>query len=92
LARAPWSVIARLSELGIKNSITPTGDNDTVARAATRRLGRASHIADMMPADKADAILELRWKGNIVAMVGRWRQRLARANFTPAPKPLAVAR
>ncbi len=47
-----------------------TGDNETVARAVRRRLGLTSHIADMLPADKAEAIRDLRRKGRVVAMVG----------------------
>ena len=64
------SVIARLAELGVKESIMLTGDNETVATAVRRRLGLTSHIADMLPADKAEAIRELKRKGRIVAMVG----------------------
>ncbi len=63
-------VIARLAELGIKETIMLTGDNDRVARAVRRKLGLTSHIADMLPADKAEAIRELRRKGKVVAMVG----------------------
>jgi Cu2+-exporting ATPase len=63
-------VIARLHELGIKNTIMLTGDNATVARAVGGRLGLTRQVADMMPADKADVILELRRQGNVVAMVG----------------------
>jgi Cu2+-exporting ATPase len=64
------AVIARLHELGIKNTIMLTGDNATVARAVGGRLGLTRQVADMMPADKADVILELRRQGNVVAMVG----------------------
>jgi heavy metal translocating P-type ATPase len=64
------SVIARLAELGVKESIMLTGDNETVARAVRRRLGLTSHFAEMLPADKVEAIRELRRKGRVVAMVG----------------------
>ena len=64
------AVIARLAELGVKETIMLTGDNDTVARAVRRRLGLTSHIADMLPAEKAEAIRELKRKGKVVAMVG----------------------
>jgi len=66
---SPW-VIARLAELGVKETIMLTGDNETVARAVGRRVGLTSHIADMLPADKAEAVRELRRKGRVVAMVG----------------------
>ena len=71
------SVIARLAELGMKESIMLTGDNETVARAVRRRLGLTSHIADMLPADKAEAIRDLKRRGKVVAMVGE-ASRLAR--------------
>jgi len=64
------SVIARLAELGMKDSIMLTGDNETVARAVRRALGLTNHFAEMLPADKAEAIRELRRKGRVVAMVG----------------------
>ena len=64
------SVIARLAELGVKETIMLTGDNETVAHAVRRRLGLTSHFADMLPVDKVEAIRELKRKGRIVAMVG----------------------
>ena len=64
------SVIEHLHAMGIKNSVMLTGDNAVVARAVGRRLGITQHFADMLPADKAEAIRELRRDGNIVAMVG----------------------
>jgi manganese/zinc-transporting P-type ATPase C len=64
------SVIARLAQLGLKESIMLTGDNETVALAVRRRLGLTRHMAEMLPADKVEAVRELRRKGKIVAMVG----------------------
>jgi P-type E1-E2 ATPase len=64
------SVIQRLSALGIKNNIMLTGDNEVVARAVGKRLGLTRHVADMLPADKASVIQDLRRAGNVVAMVG----------------------
>ena len=64
------AVIQRLAELGMKESIMLTGDNETVALAVRRRLGLTRHMAEMLPADKVEAVRELRRKGKIVAMVG----------------------
>jgi heavy metal translocating P-type ATPase len=64
------SVLEHLHAMGIRNSVMLTGDNAVVARAVGRRLGITQHFADMLPADKAEAIRELRRDGNIVAMVG----------------------
>jgi Cu2+-exporting ATPase len=47
-----------------------TGDNATVARAVGSRLGLTHQYSDMLPADKAAAIDDLKRAGNTVAMVG----------------------
>ncbi len=64
------SVIQQLAAMGVKNSIMLTGDNEVVARAVGRRLGLTRQFADMLPADKASVIQDLRRAGNVVAMVG----------------------
>ena len=64
------SVIQRLKEMGIRNTIMLTGDNPVVARAVAERLGLTRQYADMLPADKAEVIQKLQREGNIVAMVG----------------------
>jgi Cu2+-exporting ATPase len=64
------AVIARLHEMGIRNTIMLTGDNATVARAVGGRLGLTRQVADMMPTDKASVILDLKRQGHVVAMVG----------------------
>jgi Cu2+-exporting ATPase len=64
------AVIRRLGQMGIRNTVMLTGDNATVARAVGRRLGLSRQFADMLPADKADVIQQLRREGNVVAMVG----------------------
>jgi heavy metal translocating P-type ATPase len=63
-------VIQQLSTFGIKNKIMLTGDNEVVARAVGKRLGLTRQFADMLPADKASVIQDLRRSGNVVAMVG----------------------
>ena len=63
-------VLEKLHAMGIRESIMLTGDNAVVARAVCRRLGLTRHFADMLPADKAEAIQELQRAGNVVAMVG----------------------
>ena len=64
------SIIRRLNDLGIKNTIMLTGDNSTVARAVSEKLSISRYIADMLPADKADVIKDLQSRGHVVAMVG----------------------
>jgi Cu2+-exporting ATPase len=41
-----------------------------VARAVSHRLGLRQFMADMLPAEKAEFVQELRRKGHMVAMVG----------------------
>jgi heavy metal translocating P-type ATPase len=64
------SVLQRLRKLGIRDTVMLTGDNATVARAVSRRLGLTRHFANLLPADKQAAIQELQRSGNVVAMVG----------------------
>ena len=56
--------------MGVAETIMLTGDKDRVAGAVRRRLGLTRHIAEMMPADKAEAIQELQRQGRRVAMIG----------------------
>jgi Cu2+-exporting ATPase len=63
-------VVARLRASGVKNAIMLTGDNAVVASAVSHRIGLTGHFADMLPADKAEAIQELQRQGKVVAMVG----------------------
>jgi Cu2+-exporting ATPase len=63
-------VIGILHNRGIKDTIMLTGDNGTVARAVAGRLGLSRHVADTLPADKAEYVQQLRREGRIVAMVG----------------------
>jgi Cu2+-exporting ATPase len=64
------SVIRRLTEMGIKNTIMLTGDNPVVAKAVGARLGLTRQYANMLPADKAEIVQMLQREGHVVAMVG----------------------
>jgi heavy metal translocating P-type ATPase len=63
-------VIRILHAMGIRNTIILTGDNSVVAGAVRRRLGLTGHLANLLPADKVDAIREMQREGKQVAMVG----------------------
>ncbi len=47
-----------------------TGDSRTTAQAVARTLGIDQVIAEVLPAQKADAVKRLQQEGNIVAMAG----------------------
>jgi heavy metal translocating P-type ATPase len=64
------AVIATLHDMGIRETVMLTGDNSRVATAVGRRLGLSRQIAEMLPADKAEAIQDLQRAGRRVAMVG----------------------
>jgi Cu2+-exporting ATPase len=63
-------VVKALHQLGIKNTVMLTGDNATVARAVSGRLGLTQFVADTLPAQKAEFVEDLRRKGHSVAMIG----------------------
>ena len=66
---AARDAVARLHELGVE-TVMLTGDNRGSAEAVARLLGIREVRAEVLPADKAQAIQALRRAGKIVAMVG----------------------
>lgn len=67
-ASAP-SAVASLRARGIR-VVLLTGDNQGSATIAASKLGITEIMAEILPAQKADAIGKLRHEGRIVAMVG----------------------
>jgi Cu+-exporting ATPase len=61
--------VGRLRELGIR-TVMLTGDNAGSAGAVARAVGIDEVRADVLPADKAEAVQGLRAAGHVVAMVG----------------------
>ncbi len=64
------SVIAGLSQRGIKNIVMLTGDDNRVASRIAKELNLSDYKAEILPSDKAEYIQELQAKGEIVIMVG----------------------
>ena len=63
-------IVRRIHAMGVRHTVMLTGDNNTVATAVGQHLGLTGHVADMLPADKVEAIRDLQRRGQIVAMVG----------------------
>ena len=61
--------VQRLQRLGVQ-TVMLTGDNLGSARVAAGELGIDEVRANVLPADKAEAVRELRGRGRVVAMVG----------------------
>ncbi|MGZ8744904.1 MAG: heavy metal translocating P-type ATPase [Nocardioides sp.] len=63
------AAVRRLHGLGLRTLLL-TGDHTTTAQAVAREVGIDEVVAEVMPADKADAVEGLRRQGRRVAMVG----------------------
>lgn len=63
------AVLGELREMGIGVAMV-TGDRRSTASAIAGELGIEDVIAEVLPEDKARAVLEERGKGGVVAMVG----------------------
>jgi Cu+-exporting ATPase len=61
--------VAALRREGVE-VILLTGDNERTARAIAREVGIEQVMAEVLPADKARVIQDLRERGQVVAMVG----------------------
>ncbi len=62
--------IAALKRGGIEQLVMLTGDNERTAAAVAHRLGLATHMARLLPADKVVAVQRLKERWGVVAMVG----------------------
>lgn len=62
-------VITDLHQLGIK-SVMLTGDNQKTAEAVAKQVGIDEVRAEVLPVDKQEIVMELKSKGEVVAMVG----------------------
>ncbi|MGQ9666518.1 MAG: heavy metal translocating P-type ATPase [Anaerolineae bacterium] len=63
------AVIARLRELGIQ-PVMLTGDNVRTAQAVAQQVGIERVLAEVLPAEKSEAVRQLQAQGLRVAMVG----------------------
>ena len=63
-------VLSTLRYLGIKKTVMLTGDSNRTASAIAKQIGVDDFRAEVLPADKAKYISELRKEGHKVIMVG----------------------
>jgi P-type Cu+ transporter len=61
--------VHRLHALGVKTALL-TGDNKGSAAAVGDALGIDMVVAEVLPADKAERVIAMKGKGQVVAMVG----------------------
>ncbi|HEX5563672.1 MAG TPA: heavy metal translocating P-type ATPase, partial [Sporosarcina sp.] len=64
------SVLEKLKNIGVRQTIMLTGDNPKTAQAIAEKLGVTDVRAKLMPQDKLSAILHMRQQYGTVAMVG----------------------
>lgn len=70
LRKEAADVLQTLKGLGIKQTVMLTGDNRCTAQSIAGQLGIDVFCAEVLPADKAEYIAELRKQGHVVVMVG----------------------
>lgn len=63
-------VIARLKALGLNRLVLLTGDNRLTSETVASQIGLTEWRAELRPEDKVAAIIELRKKWKIIAMLG----------------------
>ncbi len=63
------AAVSQLKKMGIK-SIMLTGDNRNAAESVSREVGLDDYFAEVLPADKAKKIQEVKSQGMITAMIG----------------------
>lgn len=70
LRREARAVIAALREMGVAKTVMLTGDSHKTAASIATEVGVDEFVAEVLPADKARFIAELRQEGHTVLMVG----------------------
>ena len=70
LRQESTNVLRALKQLGVKHAVMLTGDSYRTAKAIAQQLCVDDFRAEVLPADKADYISNLRAEGHTVIMVG----------------------
>jgi Cu+-exporting ATPase len=69
LKQSAARAVEQLKHEGLK-IVMLTGDNQAVAESVSRQLGIEEYKAEVLPADKSQAVKDLQQRGRIVAMAG----------------------
>jgi heavy metal translocating P-type ATPase len=64
------AIIRRLRDLGIREIVLLSGDDEHAARSVASRLGVDRYFATASPADKVEVVHGLQREGRVVAMIG----------------------
>ncbi|CQR48459.1 putative cadmium-transporting ATPase [Paraliobacillus sp. PM-2] len=64
------TALKRLKQVGIKQLVMLTGDNEGTAKTISNETTVNRYFAELLPEDKVDAIKKLQQEGHKVAMVG----------------------
>jgi Cd2+/Zn2+-exporting ATPase len=67
---ATSAAVARMRALGVEHVVMLTGDNQPTAEAVAREAGITEVMAELLPADKVEAVASLMDKYGRVAMIG----------------------
>src|SRR5699024_5161201 len=62
--------LANLKNVGMKDIVMLTGDNEGTAQLISEKTSITRHFAELLPEDKVDALKQLQKEGHQVAMVG----------------------
>jgi Cd2+/Zn2+-exporting ATPase len=63
-------IVAELHQLGVRNVLMLSGDNERVGRAIAHAVGIDDWRTDLLPEQKTEAITSLRSQHGVIAMVG----------------------
>ncbi|WP_246608672.1 heavy metal translocating P-type ATPase [Paenibacillus agaridevorans] len=67
---ASVQALATIQDVGVRQVVMLTGDNEGTAKKVASQMGVNRYIAELLPEDKVTAIKQLQQEGHIVAMVG----------------------
>src|SRR5690625_7739228 len=62
--------LANLKDVGMKDIVMLTGDNEGTAQLISEKTSITRHFAGLLPEDKVKALKQLQKEGDQVAMVG----------------------